>query len=96
MLNCAVLPSMEGEPIPDNGEPLPVEPGGGILEMHPNGYGFLRSPLKDYVLDAGLGSEMALTIRDFNVLLSVIYAHTVHSPNEIKGSKVLLSIRTIR
>ena len=40
---------MEGEPVPDNGEPLPVEPGGGILEMHPNGYGFLRSSLKDYV-----------------------------------------------
>ncbi len=28
----------------ENGEPLPVEPGSGVLEMHPNGYGFLRSP----------------------------------------------------
>jgi hypothetical protein len=51
--------------------------------------------VKDYVVDAGLGSEMALVFRDFDVLISVIYAHTVHSPNEIKGSKVLLSIRTI-
>jgi hypothetical protein len=51
--------------------------------------------VKDYVVDAGLGSEMALTVRDFDVLVSVIYAHTVHSPNEIRGSKVLLSIRTI-
>ena len=28
----------------DNGEPGPVEPGSGILELHPNGYGFLRNP----------------------------------------------------
>ena len=38
----------EAEP-PDNGEPGPVEPGGGVLEMHPNGYGFLRDPAADYV-----------------------------------------------
>jgi transcription termination factor Rho len=33
----------------DNGEPGPVEPGGGVLEMHPNGYGFLRDPKANYV-----------------------------------------------
>jgi transcription termination factor Rho len=27
-----------------NGEALPLEPASGILEMHPNGYGFLRDP----------------------------------------------------
>ena len=32
----------------DNGEPGPVEPGGGVLEMHPNGYGFLRDPKSNY------------------------------------------------
>jgi transcription termination factor Rho len=49
-------PSSSNEPVdgnPDlaaeNGEPGPVEPGGGILEMHPNGYGFLRDPNKDYL-----------------------------------------------
>jgi transcription termination factor Rho len=40
--------SRDAEP-PDNGEPGPVEPGGGVLEMHPNGYGFLRDPVGDYV-----------------------------------------------
>jgi len=30
--------------VPDNGEPGPLEPGRGVLEMHPNGYGFLRDP----------------------------------------------------
>lgn len=32
----------------DNGEPGPVEPGQGVLELHPNGYGFLRSPENNY------------------------------------------------
>ena len=38
----------EGEPA-DNGEVGPVEPGSGVLEMHPNGYGFLRNPKTNYV-----------------------------------------------
>jgi transcription termination factor Rho len=39
-----------GEPEPvDNGEAGPVQPGGGVLEMHPNGYGFLRDPAAGYV-----------------------------------------------
>ncbi len=37
----------EAEPA-DNGEPRPVEPGSGVLEMHPNGYGFLRDPTNNY------------------------------------------------
>jgi transcription termination factor Rho len=35
------------EPV-DAGEPGPVEPGSGILELHPNGYGFLRNPTNNY------------------------------------------------
>ena len=33
----------------ENGEPGPVEPGGGVLEMHPNGYSFLRDPTNNYI-----------------------------------------------
>jgi transcription termination factor Rho len=33
---------------PDNGEPLPLVPGAGVLEMHPNGYGFLRNPATNF------------------------------------------------
>ena len=32
----------------ENGESGPLEPGGGVLEMHPNGYGFLRDPKNNY------------------------------------------------
>ena len=35
--------------VSENGEPGPVEPGGGVLELHPNGYGFLRDPTNNYV-----------------------------------------------
>jgi len=40
-------PELEPE-VAENGEPIPLEPGCGILEMHPNGYGFLRSPDTNY------------------------------------------------
>ena len=39
----------EPEPeVTENGEPIPLEPGAGVLEMHPNGYGFLRSADTNY------------------------------------------------
>jgi transcription termination factor Rho len=41
-------PLPEGAEIPENGEAGAVEPGSGILELHPNGYGFLRSPTNNY------------------------------------------------
>jgi transcription termination factor Rho len=40
-------PELEPE-VTENGEPIPLEPCQGILEMHPNGYGFLRSPETNY------------------------------------------------
>ena len=40
-------PELEPE-VTENGEPIPLEPGIGVLEMHPNGYGFLRSPETNY------------------------------------------------
>ena len=40
----------EPEPeVTENGDPIPLEPGVGVLEMHPNGYGFLRSAENNYV-----------------------------------------------
>lgn len=47
-------------------------------------------------VDAGLGTEASITIRDFDVLLSVIYARTVHADEGLKGNKIRVSIRTIR
>jgi transcription termination factor Rho len=40
---------MPGEiELTENGEPLPLEPTCGVLELHPNGYGFLRDPKNNY------------------------------------------------
>ncbi len=41
-------PDLEPELL-ENGEPVPLEPGSGVLEMHPNGYGFLRRAETNYV-----------------------------------------------
>ena len=32
----------------ESGEPLPLEPGSGVLELHPNGYGFLRNTTTNF------------------------------------------------
>jgi len=40
-------PDAEPE-VAENGEPIPLQPGAGVLEMHPNGYGFLRSAETNY------------------------------------------------
>jgi hypothetical protein len=51
---------------------------------------------ENFVFDAGIGTEASLRIRDFDVLFSVIYAHTFHAPGDMRGDKVRFSIRTIR
>ena len=60
------------------------------------GYRFTDAArVHDYVVDAGLGTEASITIRDFDVLLSILYAHTVRGPEELKGSrKSALTSRT--
>jgi hypothetical protein len=51
---------------------------------------------RDYVVDAGLGTETSFRVRDYDVLLSVVYAHTVHGPDTLRGGKLRFSLRTIR
>ena len=51
---------------------------------------------EEFVVDAGLGTEQALTIRDFNVFLSVVVARTMRGPEDLGGTKVRFSIRTVR
>lgn len=52
--------------------------------------------VRDFVVDAGIGAETALAIRDFDVLIGVVAAHTIRGPEGLKGNKVRFSIRTIR
>jgi hypothetical protein len=49
------------------------------------------------VVDAGIGTESAITFGDYDVFLSVIAAHTVVEPDGIDGgTRVRFSIRTSR
>jgi hypothetical protein len=71
----------------------------GILYAGAGSVGYDYSSLahsKSLAVDGGIGAEAAINIRDFEVLFSVIYAHTFHAPEDIKGNKVRFSIRTIR
>jgi transcription termination factor Rho len=42
-------PYSDSEPMLDSGEPGIIEPGLGVLELHPNGYGFLRNPKTNFL-----------------------------------------------
>lgn len=44
----AVAEHHQDQNYPDDGSPLPLVPGSGVLEMHPNGYGFLRDPASNF------------------------------------------------
>ncbi len=69
----------------------------GYLGAGTVGFGFDQIAKSErLVVDAGIGSEMALTIRDFEVLISFIYAHTVKAPSELEGSNFKISLRTVR
>jgi len=48
------------------------------------------------VVDAGLGFESAVTVREYDVILNVLYAHTVHAPDGLKGGTFRFYIRTSR
>jgi len=44
-----VVDNRTPEMMEENGDPNAVRPGGGVLELHPNGYGFLRDPKANYI-----------------------------------------------
>jgi hypothetical protein len=59
--------------------------------------GFHTSDLSNPVMDAGIGTESAITFGDYDVYLSVLAAHTFSGPEDInRGTKVRFAIRTVR
>lgn len=49
---------------------------------------------RDFAVDAGIGTEVALTVRDYDVIVSLLFAHTLRAPDERKSNKVQFSIHT--
>lgn len=62
--------------------------------------GFLTDQITDskrLVVDAGLGTESAITFNDWDVYFSVVYAHPLRRPDDIdKGRGYRFSVRTVR
>lgn len=59
--------------------------------------GFETDALGDPVIDAGIGTESAITFGDYDVYLSILAATTVQEPDSIDGgTKVRFAIRTVR
>ena len=62
--------------------------------------GFLTDQITDtkrLVVDAGIGTESALRFQDWDVYLSVLYAHPVRRPDAIdKGRGIRFAVRTVR
>jgi hypothetical protein len=69
----------------------------GIGYVGIGGVGFKTSDIGEPVIDAGIGTESAITFGDYDVYLSVLAAHTIDSPDRIGGgTKIRFAIRTVR
>jgi hypothetical protein len=62
--------------------------------------GFVTNQITDtkrIVVDAGIGTESAIRFQDWDVFLSVLYAHPLRRPDDIdKGRGYRFSVRTVR
>lgn len=62
--------------------------------------GFVTDQITDskrLVVDAGIGTESAIRFQDWDVYLSVLYAHPLRRPDDIdKGRGYRFSVRTVR
>jgi transcription termination factor Rho len=79
----------EPEPeVTENGEPIPLEPGNGVLEMHPNGYGFLRSPENNYTRERTDPFVPAQTIERYRLREGVYVKALVQPGRRQQGPRV--------
>ncbi len=72
----------------ENGEPLPDAPGGGVLEMHPNGYGFLRNPENNYQRERSDPFVPGTMIDKFNLREGVLVRGIVQHGRGKQGPRI--------
>ncbi|MFM7033714.1 MAG: transcription termination factor Rho [Planctomycetia bacterium] len=80
-------PEMEPE-VSENGEAIPLEPASGVLEMHPNGYGFLRSPDTNYIRERTDAFVPAAMIERFKLREGVFIKAQVQAGRRQQGPRV--------
>jgi transcription termination factor Rho len=77
----------EGEPL-ENGEPGPLEPASGILELHPNGYGFLRDPKNNYQRERTDPFVPGTMIEKFHLREGVLINGQIQQSRKQQGPRV--------
>ena len=83
------LPDNRPEPdFPDNGEPLPLVPGSGVLEMHPNGYGFLRDPSTNFTRERSDPFVPGTMIEKFGLREGVMIGGMVQHHRKQQGPRL--------
>ena len=66
----------------------PIEPGYGLLELHPNGYGFLRSPLNNYSRERSDPFVPGTMIEKYDLREGVLIRGTVQQARKQQGPRL--------
>jgi transcription termination factor Rho len=72
----------------ENGEPGPLEPASGILELHPNGYGFLRDPKNNYQRERTDPFVPGTMIEKFHLREGVLINGMIQQARKQQGPRV--------
>jgi len=72
----------------DNGDPLPLVPGSGVLEMHPNGYGFMRNPATNFTRERSDPFVPGTMIEKFSLREGVLIHGMVQHHRKQQGPRL--------
>ena len=72
----------------NDGADVVTEPGGGLLEMHPNGYGFLRSPENNYARERTDAFVPGTMIEKFGLRQGVMINGMVQQARKQQGPRL--------
>ena len=81
-------PYPENDQASDNGEPGVVEPGLGVLELHPNGYGFLRNPKTNFLRERSDPFVPGTMIEKFRLREGVLINGLVQQARKQQGPRL--------
>ena len=80
--------SRQDSDVNDSGQPLPAEPGYGLLELHPNGYGFLRSQTNNYSRERTDPFVPGTMIEKYNLRQGVMVSGMVQHSRKQQGPRL--------
>jgi len=86
MIQSDRVAAMDREPLEEGDEQL--EEGGGLLEMHPNGYGFLRSPNNNYSRERTDPFVPGTMIEKYRLRQGVMVRGMVQQPRRQQGPRL--------